>query len=606
MRKLFDYGWMAVLVCVIALLFIACDMAYPQIPSPQINLTGNIGCQGFPCLNTGTLNLAVDGNHTMTAQETSAFSFKVTSSVSLTATRNLVMPTGKFPLGCIENSTSGGQIIQIIGPSGTGVSIPNGASVCGMWNDGTNYVTGSVAGGSVTSVSATGTQGVTVSVGTPTTTPAIAVGLGAITPTSVTLSSLTNGDVVAAGSGGMLTNGPAINTLCLSSGTNCPGGITVPSTTNILSGNGTGGVSNSGIASANVPLLNASNTFTGSTNSFISINANSLSGNNVGSGTFFSSSSVSSILATGNASSSSNFNSFPFSILANCWNGSSNTSDSFVWTVVEGAGTNPSSTLTLSPGSTNCSGVHSISVPFASTFSNLLSTGGVTASGQVNSSVGVSGGSIGTSGGVFGILQLIDSSAGTDMKIADFIQSGSTFMGRFDNDAQSAAPAWLTVNRSGNTATGISFSAPVSASLKTTNLQFGTNTAITSTSGTLSGQIVNGSGSYTNGNLASWQGSGSNFNVGDSGIAASSVSTVFLNSATPTVTSRIGTGSGTTTGSTLVAVTFSTFTVGIQCVVASENPTAAPLNFTVTQPNLLHITSSLGTNAPYSYICIGQ
>ena len=109
-----------------------------QIQVPQINLSGNIGCQGFPCVNTGTLVFTSDANHAMTVQETSAFDIKVTSSVSLTATRNLVAPTGRFPF-TIENATTGGQSVQIIGSSGTGVTIPNGATVS-VWNDGSNYV----------------------------------------------------------------------------------------------------------------------------------------------------------------------------------------------------------------------------------------------------------------------------------------------------------------------------------------------------------------------------------------------------------------------------------------------------------------------------------
>lgn len=119
-----------------------------QIPAPQINLSGNIGCQGFPCVNNGTLILASDANHTMTAQETSAFYLKVTSSVSLTATRNLIAPAGRFPF-TIENLTTGGQAIQIIGASGTGVTIANGTTV-GVWNDGTNFVQiGSTTGATI-------------------------------------------------------------------------------------------------------------------------------------------------------------------------------------------------------------------------------------------------------------------------------------------------------------------------------------------------------------------------------------------------------------------------------------------------------------------------
>lgn len=129
--------------------------ALAQIPSPQINLTGNIGTQGFPLINNGTLVIASDANRTMTALETSALYIKVTSSVSLTATRNLVSPAGRF-MFTIENATTGGQSIQIIGASGTGVTIPSGQTVA-VWNDGTNYVgIGTPGGGGPPSGSAGG------------------------------------------------------------------------------------------------------------------------------------------------------------------------------------------------------------------------------------------------------------------------------------------------------------------------------------------------------------------------------------------------------------------------------------------------------------------
>jgi hypothetical protein len=129
--------------------------AIAQIPAPQINLSGNIGCQGFPCVNTGTLIMASDTNRALTAQETSAFSIEVTSSVSLTATRNLIWPAGRFPVD-VENATTGGQSIQVIGASGTGVTIPNG-STYRVWNDGTNFVQISSASGSGSAIACTGT-----------------------------------------------------------------------------------------------------------------------------------------------------------------------------------------------------------------------------------------------------------------------------------------------------------------------------------------------------------------------------------------------------------------------------------------------------------------
>lgn len=123
---------------ILAITMLLASVGLTQIPAPQINLSGNLGCQGFPCLNNGTLIMASDANRTMTAQETSAMFIKVTSSVSLTATRNLIAPAGRFPF-TIENATTGSQSIQIIGASGTGVTIANGATVS-VWNDGTNFV----------------------------------------------------------------------------------------------------------------------------------------------------------------------------------------------------------------------------------------------------------------------------------------------------------------------------------------------------------------------------------------------------------------------------------------------------------------------------------
>ena len=132
----------------LALAFLT-GLAQAQIAPPQINLSGNVGTQGFPLLNSGTIIFTSDANHTLTAQESSATGgIKITSSVTLTATRNLVLPTayGKLQFVSIENATTGGQSIIVIGQSGTGITIPNGQSATGVWYDGTN-VTGTLPGG---------------------------------------------------------------------------------------------------------------------------------------------------------------------------------------------------------------------------------------------------------------------------------------------------------------------------------------------------------------------------------------------------------------------------------------------------------------------------
>jgi len=62
----------------------------------------------------------------------------VTSTGSLTATRNLVVPTIEKPY-VVQNNTSGGQSIIVKTSGGTGVTVANGASVY-LYTDGTNVV----------------------------------------------------------------------------------------------------------------------------------------------------------------------------------------------------------------------------------------------------------------------------------------------------------------------------------------------------------------------------------------------------------------------------------------------------------------------------------
>jgi hypothetical protein len=63
-----------------------------------------------------------------------------TSSVALTATRNLFVPLNGGKTYVIANNTSGSQSIVVKGSSGTGVTIPNGYTVI-VYTDGANYFT---------------------------------------------------------------------------------------------------------------------------------------------------------------------------------------------------------------------------------------------------------------------------------------------------------------------------------------------------------------------------------------------------------------------------------------------------------------------------------
>lgn len=95
-----------------------------------------------------TATFSTDADLTLTLTDTAAsqvarnFVLNVTSSVSLTTTRNLIVPTlsGVYPFEkpyVVQNNTTGGQSIVIKTAAGTGVTIPNGrTTIC--YADGTN------------------------------------------------------------------------------------------------------------------------------------------------------------------------------------------------------------------------------------------------------------------------------------------------------------------------------------------------------------------------------------------------------------------------------------------------------------------------------------
>src|SRR6185437_417085 len=110
-----------------------------QIPTPQVPLTGVAGSAGnFPFLNSGSFAMPSDADYTAVYPNTSCVVCKITSSVSLTATRNVIEPSQKMTFH-ITNATSGGQSIVVRAATGTGVTIANGTSSW-VWFDGTNYV----------------------------------------------------------------------------------------------------------------------------------------------------------------------------------------------------------------------------------------------------------------------------------------------------------------------------------------------------------------------------------------------------------------------------------------------------------------------------------
>lgn len=88
-----------------------------------------------------TINFASDANKTITisntpaAQDARALFFNVTSGVSLTATRDLIVPSISKNY-IVKNATTGNQSIRVI-VAGVGVTIPNGKTAL-IYNDGTD------------------------------------------------------------------------------------------------------------------------------------------------------------------------------------------------------------------------------------------------------------------------------------------------------------------------------------------------------------------------------------------------------------------------------------------------------------------------------------
>jgi microcystin-dependent protein len=92
----------------------------------------------YPAVNFPTnADLTLTANNGAIDQARSAV-LVVTSSVSLTATRNVIAPASASKVYVVKNSTTGGQSIQIKYATGTGVTIPNGQTLP-VYGDGTNF-----------------------------------------------------------------------------------------------------------------------------------------------------------------------------------------------------------------------------------------------------------------------------------------------------------------------------------------------------------------------------------------------------------------------------------------------------------------------------------
>lgn len=84
------------------------------------------------------ISMASDANKTLTQAEARADILDISSGVSLTATRNIVLPLAAKQW-TVANTTTGGQSLQFIGASGTGITVANGKRAI-IYADATNIV----------------------------------------------------------------------------------------------------------------------------------------------------------------------------------------------------------------------------------------------------------------------------------------------------------------------------------------------------------------------------------------------------------------------------------------------------------------------------------
>jgi len=198
-----------------------------------------------------TITLA-DSNATQVARH---YILNLTSSGSLTATRNLIVPSIDKPY-IIENNTTGAQSIVVKTSAGTGVTVPNGKKVM-VYADSTNVVQafdyvpsleiGVINGfdgdkGDIT-VSSIGTGAVTET----------KIGTGAVTETKIGTSAVTGTKIASAAvelttkvtgtlpvaNGGTGATTLTANSVLLGNGTSAPLTVAPGTSGNLLTSNGT-------------------------------------------------------------------------------------------------------------------------------------------------------------------------------------------------------------------------------------------------------------------------------------------------------------------------------------------------------------------------------
>ena len=193
----------------------------------------------------GTKQMAADANETFTmpdatADGTRSLYLKITSAVSLTATRTVTLaPNTVSKVWIIENATTGSQIITIAQGSGATVNVPNGSKLM-IVTDGAGggaavfNANPTTTSGTVTSVGGTGTvNGITLT-GTVTSSGNLTLGG---TLSGVNLTSQVTGTLPVANGGTGATTFTA-NNVILGNGTSAPLFVAPGASGNVLTSNG--------------------------------------------------------------------------------------------------------------------------------------------------------------------------------------------------------------------------------------------------------------------------------------------------------------------------------------------------------------------------------
>ncbi len=102
-------------------------------------LTGQVKAAAGSTIDFGrvVVAMAADADQTLAGTEYNNLIIEMTGGTTLTATRNIILPTISGTVWIVENTTSGGQSLVFKTSGGTGVTVANGNRAI-IYGDGTN------------------------------------------------------------------------------------------------------------------------------------------------------------------------------------------------------------------------------------------------------------------------------------------------------------------------------------------------------------------------------------------------------------------------------------------------------------------------------------